>query len=372
MSKPNNARGTKGKPAKGGKGRGRGFNLTLPMIAGGILRFIGILLLLMWRLLCWVTPPLPVWQRMAKSRITHRIAAAVLLMVLGLVALGVMRGSLAQGDRWKLDPARIEFTSLGLDWVTGDAAVAIRLRIDASLRESLKGISPASAFDSDIAATVGQRLAANPWVHSVNRVERCFPKGDAPSTLTVSLNLHRPVLRVPLNDRVYLVSRAPGTAGAGYVLPWAPVLQENRIPRGLEDQVIYAGLSPDVRMVTGVVGDAPATGTIWENEQVRAAISIEEDLRREKFEEWFPVASVDVYDIAPARRWDGQVAYTPLGGVRLFGRTTGSALPVIWGKPRVHASTVEIPPAAKIRRLRDAISADPTLQSFNPGLALNQ
>jgi len=369
MTKKTTAKGKNAKPARGGKGRGRSMNITLPVIMGGLLRFFGLLLLLLWRGLCKITPPLPTWQRMAKSRVTHRVAAGVLMVVVCLIALAVMRGSLAQSGKWQLDPARIQFDGLQLDWISGDGETTIRRMIDASLRDSLAGLEPDSAFESTLAEAVGVRLAANPWVHTVDRVERRFPGDNTPSSLVVSLRLHRPVLRVPLNGRVYLVSR--GTQGAAHVLPWAPVL-ENRIPKHPDDQVAYAGLSPTVRLVSGVWGDAPVPGKTWDSEQLRAAISMEEELRRNDFEAWFPISAIDVLDVARAKRWDGQVEYIPLGGVRLVGKTTGSGLPVVWGKPPVHASTVELPIATKIRKLKDALALDQTLQTYAPELALNQ
>lgn len=367
---PNKATPRTTKPAKhrGGKPRGGAQGVTLPRMVGGLVRFVGIVLYLLWRGLCKITPPLPAWQRLVRSPRFIRIAAAAVLLVASALAVSAMKSSLSEESAWRLDPARLQFTDLSLDWISGDSAVVMSGKIDASLRDSLAGLAETSAFDTELCHEIARRLAANPWVHGVERVERRFPEGSTPSSIRAAITIRRPVIRVPMPDRICFVDRE------GVVLPWAPACRD-RIPADPADQRLYRDLSDSIRLVSGVYrGIDPVPGTKWENEQINAAISMEQVLRGHGIDKVFPVREVNVRNMSQVKNWDNQVTYQILSGVMLFG---GDARhPVIWGKPPVHASTMEVPIQEKIRRLTVAIKEDPSLERLVPpgtdGLSLNQ
>lgn len=365
----------KPKKANASKGKSSGLNFQSLMqgvsfLLIGLLKLVVMLLVLCWRGLCAITPPKEWWLAQVRKPAFRRCTAGVLILLLTGWGVASMRQSLAQQDRFTLDPSRIELNQGALSWVTGEAGETVRSLVLSSLRESLSQLPPTDAFDPELPGTVARQLAANPWVARVARVERRFPDNGQPASLDVVVDIRRPLIRVALDSRLWLVDRE------GVVLPWAPALKHG-IPETTADRTISAAITPTVRAVTGIYQPAtptpslmPTVGKRWDNEQVKAAVSMEETIRLRSVEAWFPVDRIDVFDVAQRASWNGQVDYKADGGVVIHGRLANA--PVLWGKAPVHASSVETPIERKLSQLKQELGADATLARWaaTPGKRL--
>lgn len=252
----------------------------------------------------------------------------------------IMLGSLGRDARYTVDPARIEL-SAEPSWATGELAARLRHSMEEDLRAELSDLPSASAFDEALMQQVSERLARNPWVAGVPRIERRFPAaGDDHARLMPVLQLRRPALLVECRERYVLVD------GEGVVLPLT-------VPRDAEElRDFRAQLHAPLRIARGVTGDAPQPGNQWANEQLAAALSMERVMRRARLDLSLPIDAIELVSVPQKCDERGRVHYPPGGGVVLV--PDARALPdtrVIWGRPPVHASTLELSANEKLDKL---------------------
>lgn len=295
---------------------------------------------------------------------------AVRQIGLGMIFIGVItlclfgaHSHLEGQARFQIDPDQLHIDDLKVSWLKADSpsALALQSDIQKSVRESLAGIDTRSAFDDDLTTLVGEALRANPWIASVQRVERRFPKDDQPASLALDFSVRKPVLMVQLHHKFYLVD------AEGVVLP--RVLEANSEGRVYlpEDVALVEHLLLAPRLVSGVFGgaeaDQPVPGKAWGSEQVKAALSIEHTLREHEVEKYYPARVIDVSDVAYKANPDGSVAYRtgPVWGVKLYTRTTGDETVVIWGKAPLHSGLYDPTLEQKLNRLKELKATNPTL-----------
>ncbi len=270
-----------------------------------------------------------------------RRGAGVAAGLLVLAALGwVMLHNLKGSSRYALDPGRIEL-SAEPSWAKGSLADHLKSEIEQELRAELAELAMTSAFDEEVIPLIVNRMQENPWVRRVIRVERRFPTApEGHSQLLPLVEIRRPVVVVETGKDYVLVD------GDGAVLPLS-------IPAdGAAFAEFRHQLTSPLRLVRGVVGKAPAPGTIWHSEQIAAALSMERVLRKAKLDHSLPIEAIDVSVVPERANERGKVFYMS-GGVWLVAdqrQLPGTS--VIWGRPPVHANTLELSPNEKLDELR--------------------
>lgn len=283
-----------------------------------------------------------------------RRGAGVAGGALALAAISwVMLANLGQEQRYTIDPARIELAAEP-GWATGELASRVKHEIEEDLRAGLADMGPASAFDEGVMEQVAQSLARNAWVARVVRIERRFPAaGDDHARLLPVLELRRPALMVESGECYRLVD------GEGVVLP-LEVRRDTEELRQFRSQ-----LAAPLRIARGVTGDAPVAGEVWNNEQLTAALSMERVVRRARLDQSLPIDVIELVSVPQKPDERGRVHYPPGGGVVLV--PDPRALPdtrVIWGRPPVHASTLELSANEKLDKLMKRL-ANPDSQGGN-------
>ncbi|MBZ0136669.1 MAG: hypothetical protein K8I27_09880 [Planctomycetes bacterium] len=265
------------------------------------------------------------------------------IVVLGLLSW-VMLHNLRQNDRYRLDPGRIEL-SAEPSWATGSLAKQLKNDIEEDLRADLADLGETSAFDDDVMDAITSRVETNPWVRRVVRIERRFP-GDPEgfSSLLPVLEIRRPAVAIETAEHYVLVD------GDAIVLPL-------KLPRDNDAWAHFeASLSERLRIVRGVEGDVPAAGAHWGNEQVSAALSMERVIRRAKLDRALPIHAIELVGIPQAPDARGRVHYQMNGGVVLIpDQTRMPGTTLLWGRPPVHASTLEASPNDKLERLKSRL-----------------
>ena len=265
------------------------------------------------------------------------------IVVLGLVSW-VMLHNLRQEERYRVDPGRIEL-SAEPTWATGGLARQLKHDIEEDLRADLADLDETSAFDDDVMHTITERIETNPWVHRVVRIERRFPTGpEGYSHLLPVLELRTPAVAIETTDRYVLVD------GDGVVLP----LKLDR--EGGQWANFVSQLTGTVRIVRGVDGSAPDAGDRWTNEQVNAALSMERVIRRAQLDRSLPIEVIELIGVPQSPDARGRVHYQPDGGVVLVpDQTRMPGTTLLWGRPPVHASTLEASPNDKLERLKSRL-----------------
>lgn len=317
-----------------------------------------------WALLVRITPPKERWQAWSKSPKVRKcggVAAGFAVMVL---ALGIMKGRLSAQERFQLDPARIELAAGELSWVSGESAARMEAVIQGDLRDSLGELSVSDAFDDEFLGSIAATLEDNPWVASVERIERYYPSEEANARLAVNMSIRKPVLMVEYGNRLLFVDRD------GVVLPYPMALDGSGMPEGPADKIMLRDeLTRPLRRVVGmygVRGREPVAGEVWKNEQIVAALSVEKDLRQEGVDEslteagYGTISQIDVSDIEPVLNEYHKAAYAAGGGIRL--KLSFSDAEVVWGKAPVHGSTLEATSTQKIQHFAELLGADPELK----------
>lgn len=328
------------KPRKGTRIRSGGMRVVkagMAAIVAGVIQFVRAVLPSGETVGAWTSGA---WH----SRGVRRCAGVVGgVIVLGLVSW-VMLYNLRQDERYRVDPARIEL-SAEPSWATGSLAKQLKNDIEEDLRADLAGLSETSAFDDEVMDTITARIETNPWVRRVIRIERRFPTGpEAFSRLLPVLEIRRPAVAIEAGDQYILVD------GDAIVLPL-------KLRRDDDEWAHFtARLSGPIRIVRGVEGDVPGAGEHWANEQVSAALSMERVIRRAELDRALPIHVIELIGVPQAPDARGRVHYQPDGGIVLIpDQTRMPGTTLLWGRPPVHASTLEASPNAKLERLKSRL-----------------
>ncbi len=269
-----------------------------------------------------------VGRRATASPVTRRIAgvAGGLLLVVGLCV--VMKRNLEASPAYTLDPGRIAL-GVELSWAKGEFAQRLRSDIETDLRDTLRDLPAASAFDDQLLPRVAAALERSPWVARVVRIDRKHPAGGGThAQLRPVIDLRRPLLAVELADSYQLVD------GDGVCLPLAPSRA------AFAD--IAASMRGPLRVVRGVNSAPPGAGKSWQSQEIIAALSMERVLRESAMDGVLPIEAMELVGIPIEADAKGRVRYKPGGGVVLIPDTR--LLPqtsLLWGRPPVHASTLE-------------------------------
>jgi hypothetical protein len=269
-------------------------------------------------------PALSWGERLARWRLWGGgllFAAAVGAAGVGVVALEPRAKALSSG------PVRLEWVNLPM-WLSDPAQAAfLRQRErDAALNEQ------DTIHDPSLCRTVGERLAASPWIASVKRVQAV-----ADGRLRVEAAFRTPVAMVSFAGMAYLVDRD------GVRLPLqAPADQVDR-----RDWLVIAGVRAGVPQVGQPwPGDDLAAGlklvTFLLNEQVAGRMSFRPLLR-----------GVDVSNVGLRRDRSAGELQLVLSNPRAQ---------VHWGLPPMEEYGTERPAASKIQVLNE-LFASQTLQS---------
>jgi hypothetical protein len=272
---------------------------------------------------------------------TGVVAGVVVLVVITMV----MEHNLRKDSRYMLDPSRLEL-SAEPGWAKGPLARVIKEEIENDLRAEVADLELTSAFNSAILDVVSERLLRNPWVYNVQRIERRFPTdGESHSRLMPVLEIRRPALAIETGNEFVLVD------GDGVVLPLTIPAEGT----GFDD--FRRNLNIPLRIARGVTGAPPNAGDLWANEQVMAALSMERVVRRARLDQSMPIEWIELIGVPQHADERGRVHYQPDGAVVLVPHPTlFEDTRVIWGRPPVHASSLEPSPNDKLDRLRQRLN----------------
>jgi hypothetical protein len=265
----------------------------------------------------------------------------------GLAALAVlswvMLHNMQAEERYRVDPGRIELAAAPT-WATGSLAAHLKAEIEDDLRADLADLPETSAFDEQVMQQVSHRVELNPWVKRVVRIERRFPaEAQGYSRLLVALEVRTPAVAVETGERHILID------GDGVVLPlelhsgdpernWARFVEQ---------------LARPLRVVRGIEGAVPEAGEAWGSEQVAAALSMERVIRKSELDKSLPIDAIELIGIPQLADARGRVHYQAEGGVVLIpDQTRMPGTRLIWGRPPVHASTLELSPNEKLEQLK--------------------
>lgn len=278
------------------------------------------------------------WYSRNARRCAGLLGGVVVLCLLSWVMLHNLRGN----EQYRVDPGRIELSAAPA-WAKGDLAQRLKADIEEDLRADLADLPEGSAFDTELMATITERIERSPWVRRVVRVERRFPTGpEGHSRLLPLLELRTPAVAVETVACFVLVD------GDGVVLP----LELKR--DALEFALFNEKLVRPLRVVKGVEGSSPASGETWSNEQVAAALSMERVIRKAELDRALPIEAIELIGIPQQPDARGRVHYQPEGGVILIpDQQRMPGFRVMWGRPPVHASTLELSPNDKLETLKN-------------------
>ena len=281
-----------------------------------------------------------------RARNARRAAGVVAGLCLCVAIAWSMQANLRSSPRFQVDPARIELAAEPT-WARPELATAIKSDIESSLRATAARMAPTDAFDADLPESLARELAACAWVRSVVRVERRFPAGpDAPSHYVPVLEIRRPAMLVEQGDRLI------GVDGDAVVLPLAMPVADL--------EAFQARLVTSLRVIKGVRTPPPAPGQPWRSEQINAALSMESILRRSELDRAFPIAVVELIGVPEQPDSRGRVHYAADGCVMLWpDQRAYPGARLIWGRPPVHASTLEASPNDKLAELRRKLDQPP-------------
>jgi hypothetical protein len=283
-----------------------------------------------------------------RSRAARRGAGVVFGAAICTVMAWVMLNHLRTSERFQIDPGRIELAATP-SWAKPELAARVKSEIETPLRKELAAEPATDAFDVDLAQKLASALQRSPWVRAVVRVERRFPADvDGASSLQPVLEVRRPALLVECSDGNILVD------GEAVVLPLA-------VGKSAADVAAFSEqLAAPVRVVRGVRGRAPKPGEIWRSEQVAAALSMEVVLRESEIDNALPIAAIELIGVPDKRDSKGRVFYPDDGCVMLWpDQQRFPQTCLIWGRPPVHASTLEASPNQKLAQLRRRLEQSP-------------
>ncbi|MDC1142678.1 hypothetical protein OAU50_06275 [Planctomycetota bacterium] len=292
------------------------------------------------------------WHSRSVRRICGLVGAAVVCVGIAWVT----QQSLRTEHRYQIDPGRFALDT-SVDWAKNSLAESIRTDIENDIRADLSELEMTDAFDTSAHEILAEKLGGNAWVRSVVRIDRMFPdNADAHATLVPTLEIRKPVIVIEQESRVILID------GDGVVLPIELKVGSS------EYSEFQSNLAAPLRRVVGVTGLPPSAGTAWENQQITAAISMERVIRKSALNEAVHIDAIELIGVPEKSDARGRLHYQPGGGVVLIPDT--SLLPgtrLIWGRPPIHASTLELSPNDKLDQLKQYLSQPESL----PGASID-
>ncbi|MBI4569630.1 MAG: hypothetical protein HY719_14645 [Planctomycetes bacterium] len=266
--------------------------------------------------------------------------AAAVAMVAALLAAAGWRVRTFAGSRpdFRLDVAGATLAVGEVPWAKDEARRAIGESVNLHFRAVLQEIAPhgITLLDGDTAARLGEAFTSRcAWVARVRRVDLAYP-----DRVAMFVDLRRPSIAVK-------------TAGAGFV-----ILDDEgcRVPLEAPDAArlaaLTASLNREVFQVSGLAGDAPASGLAWPDPAVHAALALAEALRAERL---MPAVALDSLRVegagAGSRRPDLWLVLKSNARVR-------------WGKSPLEPLFQEPTVAAKAAELRRLLAGDPSGARF--------
>lgn len=279
-----------------------------------------------------------------RSRGLRRGAGLAGAVVVTCLLSWAMLHNLRTTEQYRLDPGRIELAASPA-WAKGSLAARLKAEIEDDLRADLSDLPEGSAFDDQLMQDVTERISRSPWVRRVVRIERRFPtRPDDYSRLLPILEVRTPAVAVETPECYVLVD------GDSVVLPLT-------LKRDAAEMALFCSqLTRPIRTVKGVAGSAPAAGQSWNNEQVSAALSMERVIRQAELDRSLPIEAMELIGIPQQPDARGRVHYQVGGGVVLIpDQTRLPGLRVMWGRPPVHASTLELSPNDKLEVLKNRL-----------------
>ncbi|MCC6150543.1 MAG: hypothetical protein IT461_09860 [Planctomycetes bacterium] len=293
-------------------------------------------------------------ERIWSSRSTRRIAglAGAIAVICGFCWM--MQRNLRGLPRHQIDPGRVELAA-NPTWAKPELARRIKEDIESEMRAELAALPASDSFDAELLPKVHAALTRCAWVRRVISISRRFPaSADAQAELTPVLEIRSPALCVATSEGWVLVD------GDAVRLP----LMIRVGPNGkaeLED--LCAGLMKPLRVVEGVSGAAPAPGKKWESEEIAAAISMEHVLRDCAMDAVLPIARIYLVGVPQHADTSGRVRYAPGGGVVLL--PDAQIMPetkLVWGRPPVHAGTLELSVNDKLAEIKRLLKEPELMQ----------
>ncbi|MCC6575463.1 MAG: hypothetical protein IT462_16925 [Planctomycetes bacterium] len=281
-----------------------------------------------------------------------------MLLVVGLCV--VMKKNLEASPMYNVDPGRIALVA-DVTWAKPELALRLRGDIEADLRLTLSELGTASCFDDASLPELAAALERNAWVAKVARIERRFPReAGGHAELRPMIDLRRPALAVETEAGYVLVD------GEGVRIPIA-------LKRGDELNTFTAGLLTPLRVVRGVTTEPPATGKRWESQEIAAAISMERVLRESAMDSVLPIEAMELVGVPAETDARGRVRYRPGGGVVLIpDRRLLPGTSLLWGRPPVHASTLEPTLDEKIAAMRVELANPGKLKGASVDLSVKR
>jgi len=172
---------------------------------------------------------------------------------------------------------------------------------------------PFSLLEPDVARRIGCEMEQIPWVRKVHAVRKYFPK-----RLEIEMSLRKPFAWAKSRTTLYLVD-AEGV----------------RLPRTGKS---YEKNAFDVPVITGMKEELPEVGRPWNDEGLRAGLSVVKLLDYAKHPGARRVARIDC-KVNVAGAVDNVVVYTQGGA------------PIYWGKPAYAANSLELSRDKKLANL---------------------
>ncbi|MHC4841140.1 MAG: cell division protein FtsQ/DivIB [Planctomycetota bacterium] len=292
------------------------------------------------------------WHSRSVRRVCGLVGAAMVCVGLAWVT----QQSLRTEQRYQIDPGRFALNA-PVSWAKASLAERIRSDIENDIRGDLSDMQMTDAFDSTAQEALAHRLNQNAWVRAVVRIDRRYPSDAAGhSQLVPVLEIRKPVLVVDVESRAILVD------SEGVVLPI-------EVPAGSSGYDDFStSLVVPLRRVVGVTGLPPKAGECWQNQQVAAAISMESIIRKSSLSKAVQIDAIELIGVPEKADSRGRLHYQPGGGVVLIPDT--SLLPgtrLIWGRPPIHASTLELSPNEKLSQLKQHLDHPESL----PGASID-
>jgi len=293
-------------------------------------------------------------ERIWSSRSTRRIAGLVGAIAVICGFCWMMQRNLRTLPRHQIDPGRVELAA-NPTWAKPELARRIKEDIEIEMRAELAALPASDAFDAELLPKVHDALSRCAWVRRVISISRRFPaNAEAQAELTPVLEIRSPALCVATPEGWVLVD------GDAVRLP----LTIKNGPNGkaeLDD--FCAGLMKPLRVVEGVSGAAPAPGKKWESEEIAAAISMEHVLRDCAMDAVLPIARIYLVGVPQHADTSGRVRYAPGGGVVLL--PDAQVMPetkLVWGRPPVHAGTLELSVNDKLAEIKRLLKEPELMQ----------
>ena len=293
-------------------------------------------------------------ERVWSSNSTRRIAglAAAIAVICGFCWM--MQRNLRSQPRHQIDPGRVEL-SANPTWARPELARRIKEEIEREMRAELAALPASDSFDADMLPNVHDALGRCAWVRRVISVSRRFPaNAEAQAELAPLIEIRSPALCIATPEGWVLVD------GDAVRLP---LTVKNGPNSKTELDDLCAGLMKPLRVVEGVNGAPPSPGKKWDSEEIAAAISMEHVLRDCAMDAVLPISRIYLVGVPQHADPAGRVRYAPGGGVVLL--PDAQIMPetkLVWGRPPVHAGTLELSVNDKLAEIKRLLKEPEQMQ----------